>query len=187
MDLFLCKNIHKKGKLCSSTSKLTLGLEGGLTFTPRDISALSGLQAILHRSNIELYKGTDFSLLYAVAEMVLALVLRYWEPGRQYYQYYQFQLSKSKILAFSRSHLMFKYHKHRARSVTKPLPIPPDSWHAMFLLVNFLVYSPTGLEPLLDSPRGTKECRKRQHWLGLQELVACCLEPFKGLCLALGQ
>ena len=34
---------------------------------------------------------------------------------------------------------------------------------------------------------GTIECSKGQHWLGLQELVACGLEPFNGLCLALGQ
>ena len=35
--------------------------------------------------------------------------------------------------------------------------------------------------------RGTKECRKGQHWLCLQELVTCCIEPINGLCLALGQ
>ena len=34
--------------------------------------------------------------------------------------------------------------------------------------------------------RGTKECRKGQHWLGLQKLLTCCFEPIKGLCTDIG-
>ena len=34
--------------------------------------------------------------------------------------------------------------------------------------------------------RGTKECRKEQHWWGLQNLVTRCLEPIKGLCNGIG-
>ena len=30
--------------------------------------------------------------------------------------------------------------------------------------------------------RETKECRKGQHWLGLQKLLTLCFEPIKGLC-----
>ena len=34
--------------------------------------------------------------------------------------------------------------------------------------------------------RGTKECRKGQHWLGLQKLLTCCFKPIKGLCTGIG-
>ena len=39
---------------------------------------------------------------------------------------------------------------------------------------------------MIDRSRGTKEYRKGQHWLGLQELLTCCLEPIKGLCTGIG-
>ena len=34
--------------------------------------------------------------------------------------------------------------------------------------------------------RETKECRKGQHWLGLQKLLTFCFEPIKGLCTGIG-
>ena len=43
------------------------------------------------------------------------------------------------------------------------------------------VHGHTGLVP-----RGTKECKKEQQWLGLQKLVTCCFEPIKGLWSGIG-
>ena len=48
---------------------------------------------------------------------------------------------------------------------------------------------PTSSLTMLEAlpTRGTKDCRNGQQWLGVLELVACCFEPFKGLCQAFGQ